>query len=39
MLNRVWLLQIETNVGIGSPAKSPTTTKVHVPFVVMGWPA
>lgn len=39
MLNGLQVLQIETNVGIGSPAKSPTTTKAHVPFVVMGWPA
>ena len=30
------MLQIEANVGIGSPAKSPTTTKVPVPIVVVG---
>lgn len=35
-LNVAHLLQIETNVGIGSPAKSPTTTKVPVPIVVVG---
>ncbi len=35
-LNGLQVLQIEANVGIGSPAKSPTTTKVPVPIVVVG---
>ena len=34
-LNGVYLLQIETNW----PAKSKTTTKVPVPFGVVGLPA
>lgn len=34
-LNGAYLLQIETN----RPAKSQTTTKVPVPFVVAGRPA
>ena len=34
-LNGAYLLQIETN----RPAKSQTTTKVPVPFVVAGLPA
>ncbi len=36
MLNGLQVLQIETNAGIGLPTRPQITTKVPVPFVVVG---